>query len=94
MTNHSKFGSRNSTYLSRAQIYAYIDRVAAGGAKRNIKSLGDGVYEVKIDVGPGYRVYFGELDGRIILLLVGGDKKSQRRDIKTAKNYWSEYVQK
>ena len=79
---------------SRARIFAYIDRVAAGGTKRNIKSLGDGVFEVKVDVGPRYRVYYGELDGRIILLLVGGDKKSQKRDIKLAKHYWSEYVQK
>ena len=52
------------------------------------------MFEVKVDAGPGYRVYFGELNGRIILLLVGGDKKSQKRDIKLAKHYWSEYVQK
>ena len=79
---------------SRAKIYTYIDRIAVGGAKKNINALGDSVFEVKINTGPGYRVYFGELDGTIILLLVGGDKKSQKRDIKTAKQYWSDYVQK
>lgn len=79
---------------TRAKVYSYIDRVAAGGAKKNIKALGDSVFEVKINYGPGYRVYFGELDGAIILLLVGGVKNSQSRDIKTAKQYWRDYVQK
>jgi len=79
---------------ARAKVYTYIDRVAAGGAKKNIKVLGEGVIEVKVNYGPGYRIYFGELDSAIILLLVGGDKGSQRRDIKTAKQYWRDYVQK
>ena len=80
--------------LAKAKIYTYIDRVASGGAKKNIKVIGEGVFEVKINYGPGYRVYFGELEGAIILLLVGGDKSSQRHDIKTAKQYWRDYVQK
>ena len=79
---------------TRAKIYTYIDRVAAGGAKKNIKALGDRIFEVKIDYGHGFRVYFGELDSTIILLLIGGDKKSQNRDINTAKQYWRDYVQK
>ena len=52
----------------------------AGGAKKNIKALGDRVFEIKVNYGPGYRVYFGELDNVIILLLSGGDKSSQKRD--------------
>lgn len=79
---------------ARVKIYTYIDRVAAGGAKKNIKSLGDGIFEVKINYGAGFRVYFGELGNAIILLLVGGDKSTQRRDITTAKQYWRDYVQK
>ena len=79
---------------ARAKVYTYVDRVAAGGAKKNVKALGDGVFEVKVHIGPGYRVYFGELGDAIILLLVGGDKSSQSRDVKIAKQYWRDYVQK
>lgn len=77
---------------ARARIEVYVDRVASGGAKRNIRLLGDGVFEIKIDAGPGYRVYFGELGGVLILLLLGGDKGSQDRDIAQAKMYWRTYV--
>lgn len=78
----------------QARVSAFIDRVAAGGGKKNIRSLGDGVYEIKIDIGPGYRVYFGEDGKRIILLLVGGNKGTQSKDIATAKRYWRQYEKK
>lgn len=78
----------------QARVTAYIKRVAAGGSRRNIRQLGDGVFEIKIDSGPGYRVYAGEIRGVIILLLIGGDKGSQRRDINQAKTYWRQHVQK
>lgn len=78
----------------RASIRVFIDRVANGGGRKNIKALGDGVFEIKIDRGPGFRVYFGEIGNEIILLLVGGDKSTQRRDITTAKEYWRNYVSK
>lgn len=78
----------------QARVSAFIDRVASGGGKKNVRSLGDGVYEIKIDVGPGYRVYFGEDGKRIILLLVGGDKGTQSKDIATAKRYWRQYEKK
>lgn len=78
----------------RAIIDAYIDRVANGGGRKNVKALKDGVFEIKVDRGPGYRIHFAE-DGRyLILLLLGGDKGSQDRDIKTAKEYWRQYAQK
>ncbi len=74
----------------RAEIRAYIDRVAVGGAHRNIKRLkdGDGVLEIRIDKGPGYRVYYGETRNTIIVLLLGGTKRTQDRDIELAKKYW------
>jgi putative addiction module killer protein len=78
----------------QARITNYIDRVAAGGSKKNIRALGDGIFEIKMDFGPGYRVYFGELSHVIILLVLGGDKHTQDKDIKLAKKYWREYVQK
>lgn len=61
---------------------------------KNVRALKGGVFEIKIDRGPGYRVYFGE-DGKfLILLLIGGDKGSQDQDIKKAKEYWRLYAQK
>lgn len=68
----------------RARIQARIQRLAHGnpGDHRNLKN---GVSELRIDVGPGYRVYYTEReDGTIVLLLIGGDKSSQQRDITLA----------
>jgi len=57
-----------------------IERVKMGNLGRS-ESVGEGVYELKIDFGPGYRVYFGKIGLRIILLLCAGDKQSQKKDI-------------
>jgi putative addiction module killer protein len=54
-----------------------------------IKALGDGVIELKIDYGPGYRVYYAMNGKTIVLLLIGGDKATQTKDIKVAKAYWA-----
>jgi putative addiction module killer protein len=57
----------------------------------NNRFVGDGVYELKIDYGPGYRVYYA-LDGKaVVLLLLGGDKSTQEKDIVQAKTYWTDY---
>ena len=55
------------------------------------KSVGDGVSELRIDVGPGYRVYYGMVGRTVVLLLTGGDKGSQARDIARAKGYWKDH---
>lgn len=55
------------------------------------KSLGDGVYELKIDFGPGYRVYFGKIGLRVILLLCAGNKQSQQKDIAKSKKYFQDF---
>ena len=68
----------------RIDILRRIDRVAHGNLGE-IKPLGDGVSEMKIDKGPGYRIYYMRRGEQVILLLVGGDKSSQERDIKRAK---------
>jgi putative addiction module killer protein len=54
-------------------------------------SVGEGVYELRIDFGPGYRVYFGQEGKLLILLLCGGDKSTQTKDIKRAHAYWKDY---
>lgn len=79
---------------TRAIIDSYIDRVALGGSEKNVRALKDGVFEIKINHGPGWRVYFAEDGKNIILLLLGGDKSSQKRDIKLAKMLWRAYAQK
>ena len=79
---------------TRIIVITYIDRLADGGTTKNLKPLKDGVYEIKIFYGPGLRVYFAEDGEKIILLLIGGDKKSQNSDIKKAKEYWRDYAQK
>lgn len=59
------------------------------------KDVGNNVYELRLDFGPGYRIYFGELqDTRIILILSGGDKSSQSKDIGKAKEYWENYIRR
>ena len=61
------------------------------GLYGDCRPVGEGVMELRIFFGPGYRVYFGEEAGNIIVLLCGGDKGSQARDIKTARQYWKEH---
>lgn len=56
-----------------------------------MKPCGEGVSELRIDWGPGYRVYFGRAGRQVILLLMGGDKRTQDVDIKKAKEYWDDY---
>lgn len=69
--------------LGRARIQVRVDRLAHGNPG-DYRMLTGGVAELKIDFGPGYRVYYTERAGVIIVLLAGGDKSSQDRDIKTA----------
>ena len=68
---------------NRARIQVRVDRLAHGNRGQH-RVLTDGVTELKIDVGPGYRVYFTERGGELIILLAGGDKSTQTQDIKAA----------
>lgn len=67
----------------RARIQVRVDRLVHGNPGQH-RDLTEGVSELKIDVGPGYRVYYTQRGNRILLLLVGGDKSTQPNDIKTA----------
>jgi putative addiction module killer protein len=69
--------------VARARIQVRVDRLVHGNPGSH-RVLRQGVSELKIDVGPGYRVYFTERGGELIILLAGGDKATQRRDIQRA----------
>jgi len=71
-------------HRARAKIAARIDRLAVGNPG-DVRSVGKGVSELRIQYGPGYRVYFIRRGQTLIVLLCGGDKSTQTRDIKTAK---------
>jgi putative addiction module killer protein len=75
---------------ARAVIRARPDRLETGNAGK-CESLGEGIFELKIYFGPGYRVYFGNDGLVLIILLCGGDKSSQRADIDKARKYWTDY---
>jgi putative addiction module killer protein len=68
---------------ARARIQARIERLAMGNPG-NVRPVGEGVSELRLDYGPGYRVYYKKRGHRLIILLAGGDKNSQATDIKTA----------
>lgn len=67
-----------------------MDRVEQGNFG-DYESVGDDVCELRFFFGSGYRIYFGEVGNTIVLLLCGGDKSSQKKDVKKAKEYWKEY---
>jgi putative addiction module killer protein len=75
---------------ARQKVRVRLDRVRLGNLGRN-RSVGDGVYEIKIDYGPGYRVYYGLEEKALILLLLGGDKSSQEKDIAFARAFWNDH---
>ncbi len=75
-----------------AKVAIALVRLQQGNVS-NVKSVGAGVQECRIDFGPGYRVYFGRDGDTLIVLLGGGTKKRQRQDIETARVLWQRYRQ-
>lgn len=75
----------------RRRILQRIFRLQSGNYG-DCKSLKEGVYELRLMFGAGYRVYFGEDGETIVVLLCGGDKSTQKKDIVQAKAYWKEYL--
>lgn len=78
---------------ARARIRVRLNRLRLGNFGDS-KPVGDGVHELRIPVGPGYRVYFGSIGPDIILLLCGGDKRAQSATIRTAKKLWRDYKER
>ncbi len=75
---------------ARAKIRVRLDRVSSGNLG-DYKSLGSGIFELRIDYGPGYRVYFGQQGEVMVILLCCGDKSSQTSDIRNAEKFWADY---
>ena len=82
-----------SDLKARVAIELRIERLGLGNFGQ-CKSLGGGLFELKIDIGPGYRVYFGKVGKAIVLLLCAGDKKSQPKDIAKAREYLESYKER
>ena len=78
---------------AQARVEARVDRLERG-LLGDARFCGEGVWELRIDWGPGYRVYHARSGEWIILLLFGGDKRKQQADIKQAKEYWRDYQQR
>jgi putative addiction module killer protein len=77
----------------RVAIQRRVDRVATGNFGEH-KALQEGVWELKMDIGPGYRVYYAMESTTIVLLLCGGVKRTQAADIEKAVRYWHDYQQR
>jgi putative addiction module killer protein len=75
---------------TQARVVVYLDRLEQGNFSV-AKSVGSGVYELRLDFGPGYRIYFGKDGEQLVILLGGGIKKRQQSDIETACAKWLEY---
>ena len=73
-----------------AKVTVALARLAQGNVS-NVQGVGGGVLELRIDYGPGYRVYFGNDGAHVVILLGGGTKKRQNRDIRTAQHLWTAY---
>lgn len=92
-TGHSPFAAwfDDLSNDAAAKVAVAIKRMEQWNLS-NAKSVGSGVYEYRIDTGPGYRVYFG-YDGRhIVVLLAGGTKQRQQKDIEAARRRWADYA--
>ncbi|MEJ5309602.1 MAG: type II toxin-antitoxin system RelE/ParE family toxin [Anaerolineae bacterium] len=78
---------------ARARIRVRLNRIRLGNFG-DCKSVGRGVSELRVPHGPGYRVYFGRQGNTVVILLYGGDKKTQSQDIALAQEYWKDYLRR
>jgi len=85
------FGSLDAQ--AAAKVTVSLARIERGNLS-NVKSVGAGVLEYRIDWGPGYRIYFGKDGDQLVILLAGGTKRRQQRDIEQAQQRWADYKQR
>jgi putative addiction module killer protein len=87
-TEFDKWLRKLKDLKARAKILFRMQKIASDGHFGDCNPVGDGIKELRVNFAKGYRVYFKEKDGKIIILLCGGEKSSQQRDIKRAKEIW------
>ena len=90
-TQFAKWLKRLKDAEARARILVRIRRLSLTENFGDARPVGDGVYEMRVEHGPGYRLYYARRDNALVLLLIGGDKSSQQRDIAKAKKLNLEY---
>lgn len=90
-TEFAKWLKRLKDAEARAHILVRIRRLSLTENFGDARPVGDGVYEMRVEHGPGYRLYYARRDNALVLLLIGGDKSSQQRDIAKAKKLNLEY---
>ena len=76
---------------AKARVIVRVERMSRGNFG-DVKPLGDGVWQARINWGPGYRVDYAIAGKKIILLLLGGDKRKQNADVLTAKEFWADWL--
>lgn len=87
-TEFDKWFKKLNDLRAKAKILFRLQKLEKDEHSGDSEPVGDGIRELKINYAKGYRVYFKEIDGKIIMLLIGGDKSTQQRDIEKAKNIW------
>jgi putative addiction module killer protein len=87
-TEFDKWLRKLKDLSAKAKILFRIQKLENDEHFGGFKPVGDGINELKINYAKGYRIYFKETDGKIIILLIGGDKSTQQKDIKKAKEIW------
>ena len=90
-TEYSKWFDKLKDGTAKAKIDVRVRRIAAQDHFGDFKPVGDGICELRIDYGPGYRIYYTQRGEEIVLLLIGGDKSTQQSDIKKAKQILANY---
>ena len=89
-TEFNKWLRKLKDLQAKAKILFRLQKLQRDGHFGDCKPVGNGISEMRIDTGKGYRIYFHKKEDKIIILLIGGDKSSQQEDIKKAKQIWKE----
>nr|WP_315144716.1 type II toxin-antitoxin system RelE/ParE family toxin [uncultured Flavobacterium sp.] len=92
-TEFDKWLRKLNDLKAKAKILFRLQKLEKDEHFGDCEAVGEGIRELKINYAKGYRVYFKEMDGKIIILLIGGDKSSQQRDIEKAKEIWRKLKQ-
>ncbi len=87
-TEFDKWFKKLNDLRAKARILLRLQKLEIEEHLGDCKPVGNGISELKINYAKGYRIYFKEADGKIIILLIGGDKSTQRKDIEKAKEIW------